>query len=127
VAAMKQTKLASLAESGINVIVGFGISLAAQIYFLPLIGVTVSIGQNVAFALIMTVISICRSYLLRRLFEALHIRRPLSPFMRAVVEERIRQVEREGWSHQHDDGHDRGVLSQAGACYLLHAGTISPT
>ncbi|OKO67475.1 hypothetical protein [Bradyrhizobium sp. NAS96.2] len=123
---MKQTKLASFAESAINVLVGFGISLAAQVYFLPLLGVTVSIAQNITFALIMIVISICRSYLLRRLFEALHIRRPLSPFMQAVIAERFRQVEREGWSTEHDDGYDRGTLGRAGAAFILHAGTESP-
>ena len=51
----------------------------------------------------MTAISIARGFLLRRLFEALHIRRPLSPFMQAVIAERVRQVEVEGWSSEHDD------------------------
>lgn len=45
----------------------------------------------------MTMISIARSYVLRRLVEALHIRRPLSPFMQAVIAERYRQVEVERW------------------------------
>ncbi|WP_409188421.1 hypothetical protein [Bradyrhizobium sp. RDM4] len=118
---MKQSKLMSLAESVINILVGFGISLAAQVFFLPMLGVAVSFRQNLLFALIMTVISIARSFLLRRVFEALHIRRPLSPFMQAVVAERARQVEGEGWSTEHDDAHRAGELALAGASYAKTA------
>ncbi|BCA04061.1 DUF7220 family protein [Bradyrhizobium diazoefficiens] len=116
---MKQSKIMSLVESVINIAVGFGISLAAQMYFLPLLGVTVSFRQNLFFALIMTVISIARSYLLRRVFEALHIRRPLSSFMQAVIAERFRQIEQEGWSTTHDDAHPVGELAAAGSCYAI--------
>jgi hypothetical protein len=116
---MKQSKIMSLAESIINILVGFGISLAAQSFFLPLLGVAVSFRQNLLFALIMTVISIARSYLLRRVFEALHLRRPLSPFMQAVIAERVRQVEQEGWDAGHDDGHRQGIMAQAGAAYAI--------
>jgi hypothetical protein len=118
---VKQPKLMSFIESLINILVGFGISLGAQIVFLPMLGVTVTFGQNFVFACIMTVISIARSYLLRRLFEALHIRRPLSPFMQAVIAERFRQIEGEGWSAEHDDAHEHGELAAAGASYAGHA------
>lgn len=120
---MKQTRLMSLLESIINITVGFGISLGAQIVFLPMLGVVVDFHQNLIFALIMTVISIVRSYVLRRVFEAFRIRRPLSPFMQAVIAERFRQIEAEGWSTEHDDDHPRGKLAQAGAVYLLAAGS----
>ncbi|MDA9499296.1 DUF7220 family protein [Bradyrhizobium sp. CCBAU 11357] len=116
---MKQSKIMSLVESVINIAIGFGISLAAQMYFLPLLGVIISFQQNLLFALIMTVISIARSYLLRRLFEAMHIRRPLSPFMQAVIAERFRQIEQEGWSTTHDDAHPVGELAAAGSSYAI--------
>ncbi|MET4307918.1 hypothetical protein [Bradyrhizobium sp. RT4b] len=119
---MKQSKFMSLVESVINIVVGFGISLAAQVYFLPLLGVTISFRQNLTFALIMTAVSIARSFALRRVFEALHIRRPLSPFMQAVIAERFRQVEGEGWSTEHDDAHAPGELARAGGCYADRAG-----
>jgi hypothetical protein len=119
---VKQSKVMSLVESVINIVVGFGISLAAQIYFLPLLGVQISLSQNITFALIMTVVSIARSFALRRVFEALHIRRPLSPFMQAVIAERFRQIEGEGWSLDHDDAHIDGELARAGACYARNAG-----
>lgn len=119
---MKQSKLMSWLESLINIAVGFGISLAAQMFFLPLLGVAIAFHQNLMFALIMTVISLLRSFLLRRVFEALHIRRPLSAFMQAVIAERFRQIEQEGWSTEHDDQHAQGDLALAGACYAEAAG-----
>lgn len=120
---MKQSRLMSFVESAINIAVGFGISLGAQVLFLPMLGVTIAFHQNFVFALIMTVISICRQFILRRVFEALHIRRPLSPFMQAVIAERHRQVEQEGWSHEHDNTeHQAGDLAKAGACYATNGG-----
>jgi hypothetical protein len=110
----------SFVESVTSILVGFGISLTAQIYFLPLLGVSISFHQNLTFALIMTVISIARQFVMRRIFEALHIRRPLSAFMQAVVAERFRQIEQEGWSFEHDDQeHQPGELAQAGAAYAM--------
>ena len=119
---MKQSRLMSFVESAVNIAVGFGVSLLAQWLFLPMLGVSISFSQNLFFALIMTAISIARSYLLRRLFEALHIRRPLTPFMQAVIAERFRQIEAEGWDAAHDDAHLAGELASAGACYASHAG-----
>jgi len=119
---MKQSKIMSLVESLLNIAIGFGISLSAQVYFLPLLGVTISFKQNLLFAVIMTVISIARSFILRRLFEALHIRRPLSPAMQAVIAERYRHRDGEGYDDAHDDAHAAGELGRAGACYLATAG-----
>ena len=67
----------------------------------------------------MTAISIARGFLLRRLFEALHIRRPLSPFMQAVIAERVRQVEVEGWSSEHDDPAAPGRACKQVGCARL--------
>lgn len=117
---MKQSKLMSLLETTLSTAAGFGISLGAQWFFLPLIGVTISLTQNVTFAVIMTFVSLARQFMLRRVFEALHIRRPLSAFVQAVVAERFRQIEAEGWSIEHDDKeHATGELARAGACYAL--------
>lgn len=116
---MKQSKLMSLVESIVNIMVGFGISVGAQAFFLPMLGVHISLHANLSFALIMTVISIARQFVMRRIFEALHIRRPMSPFMQAVVAERFRQIEQEGWDANHDELHDQGELARAGAAYAL--------
>lgn len=119
---MKQPKLMSWLETCLNTGIGFGIAIAAQILIFPLFGFNPPLSTNFTIALIFTVISIVRGYLMRRLFEALHIRRPLSPFMQAVVAERYRQIEQEGWSHDHDDGHYTGELAMAGSFYARHAG-----
>lgn len=118
---MKQSKIMSFIESMINIVVGFGISCGAQALFLPLLGVPIPWDANIAFAVIMTVISLMRSFLLRRLFESLHIRRPLSPFMQAVISERFRQVDAEGYDAAHDDEHEPGELARAGAAYAISA------
>jgi hypothetical protein len=38
-----------------------------------------------------------------------------------IVAERRRQIEAEGWTHEHDDTHTRGELAKAAAGYALHS------
>lgn len=121
---MKQSRFMSMIETTLSTAAGFGISLFAQWYFLPLLGVSISLHQNFAFAIIMTAVSLARGFILRRIFEAMHIRRPLSPFMQAVVAERFRQVDVEGWDAAHDDTHLTGELAQAGAAYALALNSV---
>lgn len=118
---MKQSKFMSMLETVLSTAAGFSISLLAQWYFLPKLGVTISFEQNVFFAVIMTVVSLARGYVMRRLFEAFNIRRPLSPAMLAIIAERFRQIEVEGWDAAHDDAHADGSLAQAAAAYAIGA------
>jgi len=37
-----------------------------------------------------------------------------------ILRERIRQVEKEGWSCEYDDTHDEGQLARAAACYAVY-------
>lgn len=122
----KQSQAMSLTESVINIAVGLGVALAANAVVLPLVGFDVSLKQNVAIAIPMTVVSIARSFALRRLFEALHIRRPLSPGMLAVIAERQRQIDAEGYTVEHDNSHPQGELAKAGAAYAQHAADPMP-
>lgn len=125
---MKQSRFMSALETAISTAAGFFLSLFVQWLVLPvLLGVNIPIEMNLAFAAIMTVASLVRQFVMRRLFEALHIRRPLSPFVHAVIEECHAQRDREGYSTDHDDGLPSGDLAAAGASYLLHAGTGSQT
>ena len=71
---MKQSRLMSLVESLANVLVGYGVAVATQMAVFPLFGVAVSITENLVIGLIFTVVSIVRSYELRRSFEALQVR-----------------------------------------------------
>lgn len=43
-----------------------------------------------------------------------------------VMAERRRQIEAEGFSAAHDDGHGEGDLALAGACYARYAATRNP-
>jgi hypothetical protein len=41
--------------------------------------------------------------------------------LESIAEERKRQVEVEGWTHEHDDAHEHGELAFAAAAYATHA------
>lgn len=66
-----QHKKYSLLESIVNVVVGYFIALLTQILLFPLLGIAVSLKQNIMIGVVFTVISIARSYLLRRVFNKL--------------------------------------------------------
>lgn len=67
---MTQSRLGSLYESIINVVIGFVISFAANAVILPAMGFEISVTQNLVIGLAYTVISIVRSYCVRRWFNA---------------------------------------------------------
>ena len=71
---MKQSRLMSLLESIANVLVGYGVAVATQMAVFPLFGLAVTVAENLLIGLIFTVVSIVRSYALRRSFEALRVR-----------------------------------------------------
>jgi hypothetical protein len=71
---MKQSRLMSLVESLANVLVGYGVAVATQMAVFPLFGLAVTVTENLLIGLIFTVVSIVRSYALRRSFEALRVR-----------------------------------------------------
>ena len=71
---MKQSRLMSLVESLANVLVGYGVAVATQMVVFPLFGLAVTVTENLLIGLIFTVVSIVRSYALRRGFEALRVR-----------------------------------------------------
>lgn len=118
---MKQSRLMSFLESLINIAVGLGVAMVANAIILPALGFPITFAQNAAIASFMTVVSIARSFALRRLFEALHIRNPLSPGALAMVAERRRQIEVEGWTPEHDLAHAPGELARAGSAYAFNA------
>lgn len=70
----KQTRKASLAESLMNVAIGYGIALASQIIVFPWFGINIPLSRNILIGLIFTLVSIARSFALRRFFEALRVR-----------------------------------------------------
>ena len=71
---MKQSKWMSLVESIANVVVGYGVAVVTQMLVFPLFGLAVTLNQNLMIGLIFTGVSLVRSYLLRRAFEARRMR-----------------------------------------------------
>jgi hypothetical protein len=66
---MKQTKLQSFIESITNVAIGYLVALFSQIIIFPFYGISISITDNLMIGAWFTVISIARSYLIRRYFN----------------------------------------------------------
>ena len=71
---MKQSRLMSFVESIANVIVGYGVAVVTQILIFPWLGLHTTLGQNLAMGGVFTIVSLARSFLLRRLFENLRVR-----------------------------------------------------
>ncbi len=71
---MKQSRTMSLVEAIANVVVGYGIAVVTQILIFPIFGLHATLAQNLKMGAVFTVVSIARSYVLRRLFEAARTR-----------------------------------------------------
>lgn len=67
---MNQTKLESLAEVIINVIIGWVIGLLTQLVVFPIFGIHVSFSDQFWISVVFTFVSIVRSYAIRRWFNA---------------------------------------------------------
>lgn len=67
---MSQSRLGSLIEALINVVIGFWINYIANLLIFPLFGFHISLSDNFIMGLIYTGISIGRSYVIRRWFNA---------------------------------------------------------
>lgn len=67
---MTQTRLGSFIEAWINVLIGYWINFGANLLVLPLFGFNVTVTQNLGIGAIFTVISVVRSYAIRRWFNA---------------------------------------------------------
>ena len=76
---MKQSRLMSLIEAITNVIVGYGIAVMTQILVFPVFGLQTTLGENLTLGGIFTIVSLLRSFALRRLFEVILCRRQPSP------------------------------------------------
>ena len=68
---MTQTRLGSFIEALVNVLIGFWINFVANLAILPLFGFTsLTLENNLYIGLLYTVISVIRSYAVRRWFNA---------------------------------------------------------
>lgn len=67
-----QTKTHSLIESLTNVAIGYVVALLSQIVLFPMFNIYVPLSDNLLIGLWFTVISIFRSYVVRRYFNKKH-------------------------------------------------------
>lgn len=65
---MSQSRTMSAVESVANVAIGYGVAVVSQISIFPLFGVHLPLAENMAIGGYFTVISLARSYVIRRLF-----------------------------------------------------------
>lgn len=68
---MTQSRLRSATEAVTNVVVGFVLSAMVTAIVFPMFGYPIRLADNLAISAIFTVVSILRSYALRRLFNHL--------------------------------------------------------
>jgi len=64
-----QLKIHSFLESIVNVLVGYWVAVGSQIIIFRIFNIHVSLKQNIYMGLFFTIVSIVRSYLLRRVFN----------------------------------------------------------
>lgn len=68
---MEQTRIGSLIEAGLNIVIGFVVALLSQIVVFPLVGIHgVPLTTNIEIGAYFTAISLARSYVIRRWFNA---------------------------------------------------------
>jgi hypothetical protein len=69
---MGQSKFQSFLEAWANIAIGFFVGLLANILVLPMFGLHATLASNVKISLVFTLISLVRSYFLRRAFNRFH-------------------------------------------------------
>ena len=78
----RQSRFMSLVEAVANVFVGYGVAVLTQILIFPTFGLHTTLAQNLKMGAIFTVVSIARSFALRRVFEAIRVRARKPPLAR---------------------------------------------
>ena len=73
----KQTRKASFVEALINAAIGYAVAVLSQIIVFPWFDIYVPLETNFAMGIIFTFVSIARSFLLRRMFEILRVKKIL--------------------------------------------------
>jgi hypothetical protein len=68
----QQRRRVSLLEAWLNIGIGFGVSFLANLLILPLYGMPFKVSAFLEIGALFTVISVIRSYYVRRLFVWLH-------------------------------------------------------
>ena len=64
-----QSKLESLSEAVFNTFIGFVIAFISQLVFFPIVGIEANLAQNFILTILFTLVSIIRTYIIRRYFN----------------------------------------------------------
>jgi len=64
-----QSKKQSIIESIAQTFIGLGTSIAVQLIIYPLMGIPVSLNQNIVITIVFFVVSLIRGYFVRRYFN----------------------------------------------------------
>lgn len=67
---MQQTRLGSLIESLMNIVIGYGVALLSQLAIFPMFDIHIPLSTNLWIGVWFTLISLIRSYIIRRWFNA---------------------------------------------------------
>lgn len=68
-AGMGQTRKGSAVEAVCNVAIGYIVAVCSQVVIFPWFGIHVALSDNLVIGLWFTVISLARSYIIRRVFN----------------------------------------------------------
>lgn len=66
---MEQSKLSSLIESLINILIGYVVALLSQLAIFPMVGIHIPLSTNLEIGAYFTLVSLVRSYVIRRWFN----------------------------------------------------------
>lgn len=70
-----QPRAHSAIEAVANVLIGYGVAVVAQLLIFPLFGIHVAMSANLMIGVVFTGVSLCRSYILRRVFNCWQVGR----------------------------------------------------
>ena len=64
-----QSRWLSFVEAVTNIVVGYALAVLTQLVAFPMFGLSVSLGENLGIGAVFTVVSLVRSFVLRRAFN----------------------------------------------------------
>jgi hypothetical protein len=64
-----QSRFHSALESVVNVLIGYGVAVASQLFVFPMFGIDIPLSSNLQIGAWFTAISLVRSFAVRRLFN----------------------------------------------------------
>ena len=70
---MGQSRRMSAVEAVVSTAIGYIVAVATQMVVFPIFELRVGVIENLGIGLAFTAVSVVRSYLVRRLFERLHL------------------------------------------------------